>query len=1110
MPILDRITRAAKAFAGPGPAAMTQAAEDVSQMEMNNPFAPGLPIGPYDGYSRTPRTQDFQTGYNIATRPRTHERISFETLRGLVEAYDVAQMCIWHRIDSIRSLDWKLVAADHYDGDVADAVLVGLAALAKPDRQNSFETWLAKWLYDVLAYDAGALSRMRNRGGAVVGLQPVDGTTLAPLLDYWGNSPAEPAEAYVQYVNGLPWNWLTRGDLIYEPFRPRNNSPYGQAPLETVMINANTDIRFQVYFLQRFTEGNVPEAFASAPESWSPDQVEQFQEYWDSFMYGDQSRKNQIRWIPGGSSFAWSNEKEFTDTFSLFLMRKTAAAYHVVPADLGFTENVNKSSGESQADVQHRVGDLPLMRYIQRVISSFLQDDLGLPLKHAFDLGEEQVDQAAQAQADKIYVDMGSVGPSEIREMRYGKPEPGGIPVPRYISTSRGGPVPLAALFALAGQIDPASGAPLPGAQLPQTVFTPAEGVLAAPPAVGVPLAEQEFGPGAMPIGPAPQPMAQPPAAPVAKDGEGGGIPTAGITAETGITGYDLVGQHDDEDQADEPDRAAAVKAELGTFRRFDRARRKAGAWRDFQFAAVDPAHARELNHAGRLGVRKAAGDVGVAGLAVQAADTGRVLMLQRALDEGDPAAGMWEFPGGHMEGDEVPVAAAMREWAEETGCILPFAPESMAALAAGTGPGWVSGNGIYAGFAYQVPSEAAVPVRAGSQVTNPDDPDGDQVEAIAWWDPALLAGNPAVRPELLDSLDGVLAALGCTPAAGCCGAGCCEGGCCGGEAGCSCGPAEIAKAYPAGQDYGSHAFRPSPDGYEIICWFCGLGETDPNHRAYRPGVAKAATASRHWPGWALDHRTARHWAPLIGAGVAAAFPRRRLAELAGAYLAAHPGQQGSAPGKRDRNDTAAAWLREQGADVSVSTDHARGVITDAYLSGVASAAAVVAGGAADTGGWAPGNSEAARQRVEQLGEAATLGMLVTEHGSDVAAQISAGYLNALARVLAAADGDTDPGDLGDLLGDAIGDGDLSVTLVGTVICIYTGQAAQDYYCGAGAVTMGQWLCQANSCPVCLSNEEAGQVRIGEAYPSGDSQPPAHPNCGCAVVPAYLPPAVSQ
>lgn len=734
--------RIAKTFGSNSAPADMQAAAEAAGMGVTRPFAPGRPIDPYDGYSRTPRSRNFVTGYNISTRPRSHERVSFETLRSLIEAYDVAQMCIWHRIDSIRSLEWSLIAKKGYGGDVTDAMPIGMAALAKPDRQTPFSTWLASYLYDILAYDAGALSRMRNRGGRAVGLRVVDGTTIAPLLDYWGNSPDDGAEAYTQYINGLPWGWLTRKDLIYEPFRRRSNSPYGQAPLETILLNANTDLRFQAYFLQRFTEGNIPEAFASAPESWSPDQIEQFQSLWDAALLGDQSAKSQVRWMPGGSTLAWSNEKDFSDGFSLFLMRKTAAAFHVVPADLGFTESVNRSSGESQADVQHRVGDLPLLRHVQHILSSFLQDDLGLPLAFAFDLGEEQADRYQQAQADKIYVDMGAIGASDIREMRYGLPEPDGIPVPRFIFTERSGPIPLASLFAVAGQVDPSTAAPEPGTELPHAVFGGAEGVESSPPIKTMPLAEQEFGPAALPPAPPPQPIM---GAPVTKED---GAPTAGITAATGITSYDLIGHNDEEDET-QP--SALAKAELTSFRRFRAARRRAGSWRDFEFRAVAPVQGHRLNDAGRLAVRKAAGQVGVAGLCVRAADSGRVLMLQRAMVDDDPAAGTWEFPGGHLEGDESPLQGAWREWAEETGCIPPAGER--------TG-GWNSPDGIYEGIMWTVPTEACVPIGGDRAISNPDDPDGDQVEAIAWWDPLQLPGNPAVRQELLDNLDEVMAAL--------------------------------------------------------------------------------------------------------------------------------------------------------------------------------------------------------------------------------------------------------------------------------------------------------------------------------------------------------------
>ena len=125
-----------------------------------SPFSPGQPIAPYDGYDRFPRTYNYTPSYNVATRPRTHERVNFETLTGLVKSYDMAQISIWHRIDSIRSLKWKLLSAEHYFGDVTGAVPLGLAALKKPDRKQFFKTWLAKFLWDVLATDSGCLYRI--------------------------------------------------------------------------------------------------------------------------------------------------------------------------------------------------------------------------------------------------------------------------------------------------------------------------------------------------------------------------------------------------------------------------------------------------------------------------------------------------------------------------------------------------------------------------------------------------------------------------------------------------------------------------------------------------------------------------------------------------------------------------------------------------------------------------------------------------------------------------------------------------------------------------------------------------------------------------------------
>jgi 8-oxo-dGTP pyrophosphatase MutT (NUDIX family) len=247
-------------------------------------------------------------------------------------------------------------------------------------------------------------------------------------------------------------------------------------------------------------------------------------------------------------------------------------------------------------------------------------------------------------------------------------------------------------------------------------------------------------------------PDSAPAAAAVAKDA------TAGVTSGTGLAGSPLAAVVETKPAEEYEDVAKAT--EVAAFRRFVAGRRKAGRWRDFQFEAVDAVAAHRLNDAGRAEVRKAEGLVIAAGLAVRAADTGRVLMLQRAFDPADAAGGMWEFPGGHVEDGESPMDAAVREWCEETGCALPEGE------CTGT---WASVNGVYRGFVWTIPGEAQIDLGDRTHFVNPDDPDGDCVETLAWWAPGLLEGNPAVRRELAASLPAVLESLSTSsqPAAG-------------------------------------------------------------------------------------------------------------------------------------------------------------------------------------------------------------------------------------------------------------------------------------------------------------------------------------------------------
>jgi hypothetical protein len=592
----------------------------VQGLSWGPPFPPGRPLDPFFGVRRPPRTFDYTVGENVQLTPR-FKRTPFPTIKAIYEAYDVAQICVRHLINDVRSLDYNWEPIPGVNADVSAEIEQALEFFYSPDKRQPFRTWLAEWLQDVLRYDAGALYIRRNMADEPIALEVIDGTTMIPLVDFYGRRPEDEDDdetpegmfggtttpAYVQIIEGLPWDWLSADDLIYQPWNPLPDSQYGLAPLEAVLLSANTDIRFQWHFLNFFTEGTMPAGFMEAPPDMSdPTQISAWQETWDAVMLGDQTKLRQIRWVPAGSKFTETKpaSNKFDELFPLYLMRRTCAAFGVTPNDLGFTENVNKSSGDTQIDVQFRVGTSPLLRYAEDIINLFVKEHLKLRVRIRFDDGKETEDRVATATADGIYLDHGVVGIDEIRA-ELGRPIDKSKPSPRYINNTRTGPIPLLALESMAGRVDSDTYGVADDQDLVSSPYVPPPGII---PTVGTPEAKaaaeasaragQEMR-GATPDEGATGDEAAEGAeagaeAPIGKmldiiDNalalfEKSGA-TTGLTVATGVQGVDL---EDDEDDDEDDDAVKAAQLALSLRRWRDNSRnrmRKGRAPRKF----VDP-----------------------------------------------------------------------------------------------------------------------------------------------------------------------------------------------------------------------------------------------------------------------------------------------------------------------------------------------------------------------------------------------------------------------------------------------------------------------------------------------------------------------------------------
>lgn len=95
-----------------------------------------------------------------------------------------------------------------------------------------------------------------------------------------------------------------------------------------------------------------------------------------------------------------------------------------------------------------------------------------------------------------------------------------------------------------------------------------------------------------------------------------------------------------------------------------------------------------------------------------------------------------WEFPAGHLDGKDTPLEAAIREWEEETNAKFPKNAKQI-----GT---WVSEDGKFQGFVYQVKSEAEIELGTVN---------GHEISAAAWWDVDDL-DDPKMRDKVKESLD--------------------------------------------------------------------------------------------------------------------------------------------------------------------------------------------------------------------------------------------------------------------------------------------------------------------------------------------------------------------
>jgi hypothetical protein len=417
-------------------------------------FSPSQPVYPYaqsPGQGAIGRQFDYQTGYNLQWTPRSDEAIGFPQLRALAENYDILRLVLETRKDQLQSLDWT-IAPRHPDADEAIAKDV-LDFMQYPDRVHDYDTWSRVLMEDMFVIDAATIYPRMTNGGKLYSLDYMDGSLITPKIDAAGRTPDPGQPAYQQIIKGLAavnYSHLPEQDqpdfggdklphLIYRPRNMRSWKVYGYSPVEQIIVSVNIALRRQMFQLDFYREGSIPDAFGSLPETWNPQQIAEFQGYWDQLFENPTGQnagmRRKMRWTPKGD-ITFAKDAVLKDEYDEWLARVCCYAFSVPPTP--FVKQMNRATAQAQADAAKTEGLLPLKRWWKSTMDYILARVMKRPDLEFQWQDEEELDPAIAAVIEDTNIRNGSITIDAARAARGQDPYPGGLGSKPMVYTGQG------------------------------------------------------------------------------------------------------------------------------------------------------------------------------------------------------------------------------------------------------------------------------------------------------------------------------------------------------------------------------------------------------------------------------------------------------------------------------------------------------------------------------------------------------------------------------------------------------------------------------------------------------------------------------------------------
>lgn len=207
----------------------------------------------------------------------------------------------------------------------------------------------AGMLREVSAHDAGSFYNQPDEFGTTIG--------------WW------------QWLNQSSPEFFSKREVVDFNYQPLSYNAYGISPVDVCKNLVNVLVTSVANMEQYMEDGAIPPA-VGVLQKISDRDFDIFADRWEAAVSGDPSdiplmstgESGEFKFIP-----LVVDTKEIKQLETIELYQKIVmSVFHVTPAELGWTDAVNKASAEQQSAVQKRAAIFPLLDGLQNLINKYI------------------------------------------------------------------------------------------------------------------------------------------------------------------------------------------------------------------------------------------------------------------------------------------------------------------------------------------------------------------------------------------------------------------------------------------------------------------------------------------------------------------------------------------------------------------------------------------------------------------------------------------------------------------------------------------------------------------------------------------------------------------